>query len=43
MNAFNTFQTPDTVTPAKFDGATLDGSDLTMTLPAMSIVAVTLS
>jgi alpha-N-arabinofuranosidase len=43
MNALNTFEAPDTVAPAKFDGATLDGSDLTMTLPAMSIVAVTLS
>ena len=35
-------QTPDTVLPIKFDGATLDGNDLTITA-AMSIVAVTLS
>ena len=43
MNAFNTFEAPDTVMPIKFDGATLDGSNLTITLPAMSIVATTLS
>ena len=43
MNAFNTFEAPDAVIPTRFDGATLDGSDLTITLPAMSIVAMTLS
>jgi alpha-L-arabinofuranosidase len=43
MNAFNTFEAPNTVMPIKFDGATLDSSDLTITLPAMSMVAVTLS
>ncbi len=43
MNAFNTFEAPDAVVPVTFDGATLDGSDLTIALPAMSIVAVTLA
>jgi alpha-N-arabinofuranosidase len=43
MNAFNTFEAPNAVTPKPFDRATLDGDKLTMTLPAMSVIAVTLT
>ena len=40
MNAHNTFDDPDAVTPAPFDGATLDGRTLTVELPAQSVVAL---
>lgn len=43
MNAFNTFESPDTVIPVPFDGATLDGGNLKITLPAMSVIALTLT
>jgi alpha-N-arabinofuranosidase len=43
MNAFNTFESPDTVKPVPFDGATLDGNHLKITLPAMSVIALTLT
>jgi alpha-N-arabinofuranosidase len=43
MNAFNTFESPDTVTPIPFDGATLNGNNLKITLPAMSVTALTLT
>jgi alpha-N-arabinofuranosidase len=43
MNACNTFESPDTVIPVPFDGATLDGSNLKITLPAMSVIALTLT
>jgi alpha-N-arabinofuranosidase len=43
MNAFNTFGSPDTVTPIPFDGATLNGNNLKITLPAMSVTALTLT
>lgn len=41
MNAFNTFASPETVRPVQFDGATLDGNNLKIRLPAMSVVALT--
>jgi len=43
MNSFNTFELPGTVMPAQFDGATLDGNNLKVTLPAMSVIALTLT
>jgi alpha-N-arabinofuranosidase len=43
MNSFNTFEAPETVVPIPFDQMALDGDKLTLTLPAMSIVAVTLT
>ncbi|MBN1202776.1 MAG: alpha-N-arabinofuranosidase [Anaerolineae bacterium] len=43
MNAFNTFESPDTVKPIPADGMILDGNNLTIMLPAMSVVAVTLT
>lgn len=43
MNACNTFESPHTVVPVQFDGAALDGTDLKMTLPAMSVTALTLT
>lgn len=42
MDARNTFEAPDAVRPAAFDGASLDGGTLTLTLPAKSIVVLTL-
>ena len=43
MNACNTFELPETVKPIPFDGVTLDGINLKITLPAKSVVALTLS
>ena len=43
MNAFNTFESPETVKPVPFDGVTPDKNNLKMTLPAKSVVALTLS
>jgi alpha-N-arabinofuranosidase len=40
MNARNTFEDPDVVVPVEFDGARLDGSTLTVDLPAKSVVAL---
>jgi alpha-N-arabinofuranosidase len=42
MDARNTFDNPDAVTPAPFNGATLNGTKLTLTLPAKSVVVVSL-
>jgi alpha-N-arabinofuranosidase len=42
MNAHNTFETPETIVPASFDGAHLSGEDLTIDLPAKSVVVLTL-
>jgi alpha-N-arabinofuranosidase len=42
MQAHNTFDAPDTVRPAAFDGATLQGNQLTITLPPMSVVVLEL-
>ncbi|HUG11012.1 MAG TPA: alpha-L-arabinofuranosidase C-terminal domain-containing protein, partial [Opitutaceae bacterium] len=42
MNAHNTFDAPETVKPARFDGATIEGSKLTVDLPAKSVVVLEL-
>jgi alpha-L-arabinofuranosidase len=42
MNAHNTFARPDAVTPVDFDDARLNGDRLTIELPPMSVVALTL-
>jgi len=42
MDAHNTFAAPDTVKPAPFTGATLTGDQLTVTLPAKSVVVLEL-
>jgi alpha-L-arabinofuranosidase len=42
MDARNTFEHPDTVVPTSFDGATLAGTKLSLTLPAKSVVVVRL-
>jgi alpha-N-arabinofuranosidase len=40
MNAINTFEQPDTVKPAGFNGAKLKGAELTVELPAKSVVVL---
>jgi alpha-N-arabinofuranosidase len=40
MNAHNTFEQPNTVAPQPFAGAQLTADGLTVTLPAMSVVAL---
>ena len=40
MDAHNTFDAPDTIKPAPFDGATLDGELLTVELPTMSVISL---
>ena len=40
MNAHNTFDQPSNVQPADFTGATLQGDQLTIQLPAKSVVAL---
>ena len=42
INALNSFDAPDTVVPAPFSGARLDGGTLTVTLPAKSVVMLDL-
>jgi alpha-N-arabinofuranosidase len=42
MTAHNTFEKPHAVEPAAFTGASLSGSSLTVTLPAMSVVVLEL-
>jgi alpha-N-arabinofuranosidase len=42
MNAHNTFEQPDAVRPAAFDGARVSGSQLTIELPPKSIVVLAL-
>ncbi|MBX3751662.1 MAG: alpha-N-arabinofuranosidase [Opitutaceae bacterium] len=42
MDAHNTFAAPETVKPATFTGATLTGDQLTVTLPAKSVVVLEL-
>ena len=42
MNALNTFEKPDTVTPEAFGGAKLKGDRLDVNLPAKSVVVLTL-
>ncbi len=43
MNAHNTFEKPDAVKPAVFQGAKLSGSTLLVALPAKSVVALELT
>jgi alpha-N-arabinofuranosidase len=43
ITAHNTFERPDAVRPVPFDGATLDGTTLTLHLPSKSIVILELS
>ncbi len=42
MNARNTFEAPDAVRPAAFDGASIKGDTLEIRLPAKSVVVLTL-
>jgi alpha-N-arabinofuranosidase len=42
MDAHNTFEKPDAVHPAAFDGAKLAGNTLDVTLPAKSVVVLNL-
>ncbi|MCJ2182785.1 alpha-N-arabinofuranosidase [Novosphingobium sp. 1949] len=42
INAHNTFDNPDAVKPVAFEGAKIEGGKLVVTLPAKSIVALTL-
>lgn len=42
MNAYNTFENPDTVRPAPFDGARLAGERLGVTMPPKSVVVLEL-
>ena len=42
MNAHNTFEKPDAVEPADFDGALLSGDGLIIQLPAKSVVVLTI-
>jgi alpha-N-arabinofuranosidase len=42
MNAHNTFEKPDAVRPADFDGALLSGGGLMIQLPAKSVVVLTI-
>jgi alpha-N-arabinofuranosidase len=41
MDAHNTFENPDRVRPVAFTGATIAGRDLSLTVPAKSIVVLT--
>jgi alpha-L-arabinofuranosidase len=40
MNPLNTFEQPEIVKPARFDGASITGSSLRMDLPAISVVSL---
>jgi alpha-L-arabinofuranosidase len=42
IDSLNTFDAPETVKPAAFDGAKISGGKLTLTLPAKSIVVLEL-
>jgi alpha-N-arabinofuranosidase len=42
MDAHNTFENPNAIHPVAFDGAKLDGSKLSVTLPAKSVVVLKL-
>ncbi len=43
INAHNTFDEPEAVRPAPFDGATLDGDVLSIALPSKSVVVLEIS
>jgi alpha-N-arabinofuranosidase len=40
MNAHNTFDNPEAIKPAVFDGAKLNGDELTLTVPAKSVAVL---
>ena len=42
MDAHNTFENPEAIHPVVFNGAKLDGNKLSVTLPAKSVVVLTL-
>lgn len=42
MNAHNTFEQPNAIEPAEFDGAVLNGDGLVIQLPAKSVVTLTI-
>jgi len=42
MDAHNTFETPDAIHPVEFKGATVKGGTLSLTLPAKSVVVLSL-
>lgn len=42
MNTMNTFDRPDTIKPAPFDGSKLQGAELTVNLPPKSVVVLEL-
>jgi alpha-N-arabinofuranosidase len=42
LNAHNTFEQPEVVKPATFDGAKIDGETLTVDLPTKSVVVIEL-
>jgi alpha-N-arabinofuranosidase len=42
MNTHNAFDAPETIKPAPFEGAKLDGGKLTIALPAKSVVVLEL-
>jgi alpha-N-arabinofuranosidase len=43
MTAHNTFDTPDSVRPTEFTGASMQNNECTITLPAMSVVVLELN
>jgi alpha-N-arabinofuranosidase len=42
MNAHNTFEQLDTVKPAEFNAVTVENYELTLNLPPMSVVTLTI-
>jgi alpha-N-arabinofuranosidase len=42
INAHNTFDAPDAVKPIAFNGASVQGGNLVVTLPAKSVVVLEL-
>ena len=42
MQAHNTFDAPEQVLPTDFAGATVDGNQVTLTLPAKAVVVLEL-
>jgi alpha-N-arabinofuranosidase len=40
MNAMNTFDSPESIKPAEFKGAQVDGEKMTLNLPAKSVVVL---
>jgi len=43
MQAHNTFDAPERLRPTAFEGAAIQGSQCTITLPAMSVVVLELN